>query len=158
MVTDAPLFFLERLSPARVEAIIAEQLTMPVGASMIHRIVAVMHHCPTLHKMGQVVARHEKLDPELRHRLQRLETMEPTTPLSAIMPILEHEQLPGLAGEGIQLAAAPLAEASVAVVLPFTWNVCGHRRAEGVFKVLRPGVQDRLNEELDIWPKAGHLH
>ena len=58
--------------------------------------------------------------------------------------------------DGIDLSAHPLAEASVAVVLPFTWRDggrAGHR--QGVFKVLKPGVEERLHEELEIWAELG---
>src|SRR2546423_1540436 len=46
---------------------------------------------------------------------------------------------------------ALLADASVAVVLPITWSDIGDpRRREGVLKLLRPGVEAKLAEELDV--------
>ena len=56
----------------------------------------------------------------------------------------------------IELSAHPLAEASVAVVLPFTWQGKRSRDPQhGVFKVLKPGVEERLFEELEIWVELG---
>ena len=45
-----------------------------------------------------------------------------------------------------------LAEASVAVVIPFTFEDphVGHP-VNGVLKVLKPQIEERLEEELDIW-------
>jgi len=42
------------------------------------------------------------------------------------------------------------------VVVPFVWQPAKDAAPQrGVFKVLRPGVQDRLEEELAIWPLLG---
>ena len=52
------------------------------------------------------------------------------------------------------LADRALAEGSVAVVLPFSWRQ-GGRSHDGVFKLLKPGIADRLGEELAILPALG---
>jgi ubiquinone biosynthesis protein len=52
---------------------------------------------------------------------------------------------------GVRLAPAALAEASVAVVIPFEDDGGRH----GVFKVLKPGVVERLEEELDLFERVG---
>ncbi len=153
LLTDALHFFLQRLSTHRLAAITAEQLALPETTSLEDRTVALLHHCPTLHKLGQVVARDQRLSLDLRKRLQRLESFRPTVSMAAIRKVIRRE-IGNPSGLGI--ASQPLAEASVAVVVPFTWREPGARDPHhGVFKVLKPGVEERLREELDIWSALG---
>ena len=152
LLEDALQFFIGRLSPVRQHALFAAQLALPTNASLARRALALFRLCPTLHKLGQVVAHDRRLSGELRRRLQELETMAPTDSLAAIRPVLEREvgHIPGL-----QVGRKALAEASVAVVVPFVWRQAGALPQRGVLKVLRAGVQDRLNEELVIWHALG---
>lgn len=149
LIADALAFFLERLPTARREEILSAQASLPLTASMPVRLVALMHACPTLHKLGQVVARDQRLDADLRRALQTLESLSPRTPLSTILPTIEQE-LGDLRSLELQLGGAALAEGSVAVVVPFTYPQ-GSTVHEGVLKVLRPGVRDCLEEELAVW-------
>ena len=153
LLADGLLYFLERLSPIRQQAIFAAQLGLPSNVSRARRMLALFRLCPTLHKLGQVVAHDRRLSLDLRLRLQELETLVPTDSLVAIRPLLERE-LGQIAG--LQIGRKAIAEASVAVVLPFLWRQAGGTLPQrGVLKILRPGVQDRLNEELAIWPALG---
>ena len=153
LVADGLCFFLEHLPPHRLAGIMAGQLEMPGSASLVERVVGLMRHCPSLHKLGQVVARDRRLAPDLRLRLQRLESLAPSTPTPDVLAAVGRE-----VGRAANLAVGTraLAEASVAVVVPFTWRERGAPTAqEGVFKVLKPGVEERLQEELDIWGALG---
>ncbi|MBL8415886.1 MAG: phosphotransferase [Propionivibrio sp.] len=153
LLADALLFFLMRLSPARQQAIYEAQRALPARASRSRRLLALFRLCPTLHKLGQVVAHDKRLSADLRRRLQELETLVPSDSLAAIQPVLERE-IGHIAG--LQVGRKALAEASVAVVVPFVWRQNGGTPPQrGVFKVLRPGVQERLNEELPIWSALG---
>jgi ubiquinone biosynthesis protein len=153
LLTDGLYFLLQHLSAHRLAAITAEQLALPETTSLMDRTVALLHHCPTLHKLGQVVARDQRLSLDLRKRLQRLESLPPTVPMSTIREII-HQELGS--PRGLTIASHALAEASVAVVVPFTWRESGtHTRHHGVFKVLKPGIEDHLREELDIWSALG---
>nr|VFK10233.1 MAG: ubiquinone biosynthesis protein [Candidatus Kentron sp. LPFa]VFK28466.1 MAG: ubiquinone biosynthesis protein [Candidatus Kentron sp. LPFa] len=154
LVAETMVFFLEHLSPPRLLEILAAQNRLPAEASLVQRLGALLHLCPTLHKLGQLLARNQRLAPALRERLQTLESMEPVTPLFSVIPTIER----GLGSDifsGIRLAPRPLAEASVAVVVPFSSrfpeeaNPSGEQG--GVLKVLKPGIEERLEEELDIW-------
>ncbi|HET6516550.1 MAG TPA: AarF/UbiB family protein [Thermodesulfovibrionales bacterium] len=53
------------------------------------------------------------------------------------------------------MAPKALAEGSVGLVVPFTMREGGSVSKHGVFKVLRPGVEERLQEELTIWSALG---
>lgn len=151
LLADALVFFLRRLPAPRLVAILAEQKNLPPHASPSQRLTALICHCPTLHKLGQVVARNRKLAPELRRRLQALESMEATTSLATMRPVIRRE-LGDLQAAGLRLAPTALAEASVAVVIPFSLP-CAQSSGStgGVLKVLKPGIEERLQEELAIW-------
>lgn len=156
LLADGLVFFLRRLPPARLRRILAEQSAKPLSTPVAERMLALLHHIPTLHKLGQVLARDRRLHPDFRARLQELETLEPRTPRSAIVRALDRE-FPRWRSAGITLAAHPLAEGSVAMVIPFTTNRCSHNNPgrDGVFKLLKPGIERRLAEDLEIWSSLG---
>lgn len=151
LLAEGMVFFLERLPEARLGAIVAEQLELAGNASAAARATALLAHCPTLHKLGQVVARQPGLDAELRRHLQALESLPANVDADTI-----HLQIAAELGadHGLRLADRALAEGSVAVVLPFSWRQ-GGRSHEGVLKALKPGIGERLAEELAILPALG---
>jgi ubiquinone biosynthesis protein len=150
--------FLGRLPRAAIAEILADQAALAATATPEERLVALAERCPALHKLGQILARDRRLAVELRGHLQRLESLPPTTPLEAIGATLAREIGP-LEPLGIELEFPPLAEASVAVVIPFH---CRDRGGDGpvsrgVFKVLKPGIEERLALELDLLQDVGTL-
>ena len=146
LLVEGLLHFLNRLPVHRRQEIIAAQIALGLGASAAERLVALLQQCPTLHKLGQVVARQPHLDGALRSRLVALESMPADVDVQLIVGRLRAQ----LAGASkLAIADAALAQGSVAVVLPFSWRARGHTR-EGVFKVLRPGVEERLRDELAL--------
>lgn len=157
VIADAVDFFLQHLSAHRLAAILTEQESLPDDASIAQRLTALLFHCPTLHKLGQVVARNQNLDKELRSRLQTLESMPVTTCENAINQIIASE-LKDMPKGAIELGSAALAEASVSVIVPFSLApVEATGPANGVLKVLKPGIEESLHEELEIWSKLGHF-
>ncbi|MDO8630985.1 MAG: AarF/UbiB family protein, partial [Phycisphaerales bacterium] len=154
LIVEGLAFFLERLPADRLLLLLNEQASL-VDRAAPERLVALLGHCPTLHKLGQVVARDRRLALPLRRRLQQLESMSPSTPIEHVRELLQRE-LPEEALTQVRLDHQPIAEASVAVVVPFEY----HRRdadmeIRGIFKVLRPGVADRLSEELAVFSELG---
>lgn len=151
LIAEALLFFVQHLPPHRLAHILVEQHALPRDASMSERLAALLRHCPTLHKLGQVVARDRRLAPELRQHLQALESMEPKTPVSAMSDDISRE-LKEFSASDIRLAPKALAEASVAVVVPFSHRPAANSVAsEGVLKILKPGIEECLGEELEVW-------
>jgi ubiquinone biosynthesis protein len=153
VVADGLTFFLRHLSPPRLAEVFGAQAALPADAGLPRRLVLFLHACPALHKLGQIVARHRRLDPELRRHLQELESLEARTPAAELRPVLEREL--AAAGEyRVRAAGRPLAEGSVAVVVPLTWSDpadgADAPRRPGVAKVLKPGVATRLGEDLEI--------
>ena len=157
LLADALVFFLQRLSPWRLERILSAQNRLSASTTIAERLVALLHHLPVLHKVGQVVARARRLDSSFRQQLQKLESLEPGIPISTVIRLL-HRECRGWQKAGIQLAEQPLAEGSVAIVLPFLWNESRHKRSiDGVFKLLKPGIKARLDEDLHIWCRLGEF-
>ena len=151
LVADSVLFFLERLPAQRLTQILAAQSILPADASAETRLADLISHCPTLHKLGQIVARDRRLGPGLRQRLQGLESMEPITPIAILTPTIRCE-IGAKCACALQIETQALAEGSVAVVIPFTSEERdGNRPVNGVLKVLKPEIEERLGEELEIW-------
>lgn len=155
VIRDTLLFFLQSLPLDRQWTIAREQMELPAHTSIIERLFALLHRCPSLQKLGQVLAHDRSLSPDLLGRLQALESMPALTPLSEITRIIRQELG---TPPGLELAPRSLAEASVAVVLPFTWTPSGQdAQIQGVFKVLKPGITEILHQELDIWSDLGEF-
>lgn len=153
LLVDGVCYFLELLPEQRLTGIFAEQFALDAETHFYDRVLNLLHQCPTLHKLGQIVARDRRLSIELRRSLQQLESMHSATSFEKISGEVK-QQLWSI--PGIKVASHSLAEASVAVILPFSWKESGsdniHR---GVFKLLKAGIAERLHEELDIWGKLG---
>lgn len=142
--------FLEGLSAAQQQAVLQDQAMLPPAATVSERVGQLVRSCPALHKLGQTLARDRRLLPELRMQLQRLESLPPSIPSHVIGAILTRELGP-LDRLGVALDFPALAEASVAVVVPF--RATG--RDQGVFKILKPGIEERLEHELGLLERVG---
>lgn len=150
LVSEGLLFFIERLPERRRAEIFDRQAALPADAADALRLVTLMRCCPALHKLGQVVARYRALDAELRQHLQELESLRTGLPLDDLMPTIEAELRATRGWKRLDVEPQALAEASVAVVVPLTWTPAGSADVRrGVLKVLKPGIVDRLHEDLE---------
>jgi len=145
-------WFLGQLSETRQQEILSDQLALGPFANASQRLEAVLRRCPTLHKLGQILARDKRLSPELRQSLQRLESLPPRMSIEQIKAVLRREKIDL---SGITLGDKPIAEASVAVIMPFTFNDAAGRQIAGVFKIVRPEAEKALEKELELWPDLG---
>ncbi len=111
LLAEGMAFFLERLPEARLGAIVTEQLVLSEKTSAAACATALLAHCPTLHKLGQVVARQPGLDAEQRRHLQALESLPANVEADTL-----HQQIAAELGadHGLHLADRALAEGSVA--------------------------------------------
>jgi ubiquinone biosynthesis protein len=155
-IVEGLRFFLRRLPAEDIAQIVSDQAGLSMTASNEERLVVLAERCPALHKLGQILARDRRLAPELRRHLQRLESLPATTPIESIREALDAEVGP-LDPMGIKLEPSPLAEASVAVVIPFVHAKPGRKPTteRGVFKLLKPGIEERLERELTILQDVG---
>jgi ubiquinone biosynthesis protein len=77
--------------------------------------------------------------------------MEPATPLAVVQQTIERE-IGKQCARALTIQPPALAEASVAVVIPFSSDgSLDMHPSSGVLKVLKPNVQEQLEEELEIW-------
>lgn len=154
-VVDAMMAFLGSLPEEQTAAILIDQMALDKDADVGARLVAIARHCPALHKLAQVLARDRRLPAEFRAHLQTLETMAPSHDLDWVRGEIESE-IGELAALGVSLDEQPLAEASVAVVVPFVWRADAAAPARrGVFKVLKPGIEAILERELGVLQGIG---
>lgn len=157
-IRGALALFLEGLSSEHQQAVLAAQAALPSDACPSTRLVELARSCPALHKLGQVVARDRRLSANVREKLQALESLPPAVPIGPIEETLARELGP-LDRLGVTLQPPALAEASVAVVIPFEYH--GHDPQspprEGVFKLLKPGIETRLDQELQLFERVGEF-
>ena len=152
-VKDALTVFLEGLPEERQGDILAEQAALPPTASISKRLGLMARSCPVLHKLGQILARDQRLALELRQQLQELESLLPSISTETIQNILAREFGP-LDRLGVTLETPAIAEASVAVVVGFQQQ-SGDVFQNGVFKILKPGIEQLLEEELELFENVG---
>jgi ubiquinone biosynthesis protein len=78
-----------------------------------------------------------------------LETLYPRTPAAPLISQIQ-TALPHAKGTyRIEFSDCALAEGSVAIVVPFTWKDDDAIEREGVFKILKPGIVERVVEDCD---------
>ena len=108
----------------------------------------LLSSCPTLHKMGQVVARDRRLDPAIRERLQRLESLAPAAPLESLQARVASLDLPG---DRRFVVDGTIAEGSVATVVSArSLNTSADGPERFALKLLKPGVKSIVEEELAV--------
>lgn len=151
IVHDGLLFFLSKLSPQRLMGIVANQTVMPDQSCGAERLLCLAKSSPTLHKLGQIIARNKHIDPEIRNWFVPLENGHYGTNPETIRLHIEQQIQAEKDWFSIRLGAGILSEASVGAVLPFCWRdpeSGGNRK--GVFKVLKPDVRELLSEERQV--------
>ncbi|WP_373500936.1 AarF/UbiB family protein [Desulfococcus sp.] len=150
IVADGIRFLISRLSIHRIAGLIADQAGAPQDIPPAGRLLILARKLPTLHKLGQMIARNRHLDPSFKGWLTSLENGPCTIPMDEIRALIHEALGEDPARLAVEIGPAPIAEASVGVVVPFRFTSDGSRRRRGVFKVLKPGVRERLREELEI--------
>lgn len=146
--------FLNALKPVYRNSLFEQQAMLPPSATAAQRLALLARSCPALHKLGQSLARERRLSANFRHQLQQLESFPPIMAMDVLHQELSSELGP-LEALGIRLMPQALAEASVSVVVPFVWANGEKQCRQGVFKVLKPGIAERLTHELDLLEKVG---
>ena len=151
LVHDGVEFFLGRVNRQRIIDLVVSQLTMHADTCCQARLLALAQRFPTLHKLGQLIARHPDIDPAVRQWLIALENGNYGTPPDELLVQIETELETTGKKADVQVASTILSEASVGAVIPFHWRSSPDADSQhGVFKVLRPGIRRHLDEELAI--------
>ncbi|HPF37593.1 MAG TPA: AarF/UbiB family protein [Phycisphaerae bacterium] len=141
--------FLAMAPPERAVELVAAQQSLPTDATSETRLVACMRCCPTLHKLGQVLARDKRLSQSLRTELQSLESLPSDRRVEEVRPVVERELGDAIQQYEIRLGPAALAEGSVAIAWPLTWRAPGETETQqAVAKIPHAGIRDRVAGEL----------
>ncbi|HMO85189.1 MAG TPA: AarF/UbiB family protein, partial [Lacipirellulaceae bacterium] len=147
--------FLGGLPEQRQQELAARQVALRPGVTLAERLGELAHQCPVLHKLGQSLARDPRLAPALRAQLRPLECLPSTVTVAQLQQAAERALGP-LKALDLELEGPALAEASVAVVVPFRRRSAPDVR--GVLKLLKHGVEPRLECELELLARVGaHL-
>jgi ubiquinone biosynthesis protein len=151
LVRDGIFFLLSRISSERLIKLVVHQLLMRENATGEERLIELAGQMPTLHKLGQTIARNRNVDPSLRRWLIRLENGLHGTDITEIYGKIRQELDHCIEKHSIKIDDEILSEASVGVVIPFT-SSDSHtgETTSGVLKVLKPRVKEHLAEELII--------
>ena len=155
VVRDGIEFFLSHVGRQRLIGLVADQLKLKSDVDTRKRLIELAKKIPTLHKLGQIIARNPNIDPAVKKWLIHLENGRYGTPLESIMRHIDGQL--GENGNRDRVTVEPiiLAEASVAAVIPYFWNESSSLEpVQGVFKILKPGIRKQLEEELIILEKT----
>lgn len=149
LVRDAIAVFLSRVDCRRLIDTVVDLMALGEEASAEAVLLETARHFPTLHKLGQMMARNPHIDPVVKEHLTCLEN---EGPVQASRQLLE--RLEGLLGMEASLSTMSLdgevlAEASVAAVVSFRSSL-DNSAITGVCKILKPGITEHLGEELAV--------
>ena len=152
LVRDSIQFVFSRLSAERLAAKLVDQMNLPLETPPASRLLLLISKMPGIQKLGQVLARHQPLEPSLRAALTELENgLSDASPKNIRGIISKQLGARSLRRYAVKLAPAILSEASVSAVVRFTWrNPETRRRERGVFKVLKPYVPAYFAEDLRL--------
>jgi ubiquinone biosynthesis protein len=154
-VREGLIVFLSGLPREWQDEVFARQLQLGLQSTLAQRLGELGRSCPVLHKLGQLLARDQRLAPELREQLRPLESLPPEIAWEEVQRQLRRELGPQRM-RGIELLQPALAEASVAIVVAY--NSGGTGPSGGVLKILKPNIEERLKCELDLLGSVGaHL-
>lgn len=151
LVRDGIELFLSGTAYPRLRQVLLDQAPLPASSAPGERLLKLVLHFPTLHKLGQLIARNPQLDPQLKKWLICLEQGDFGTDPDDQVDFIR-TQLASLNSRcRIMLSPRIIAEASVATILPCCWQNPGSSQTrQGVFKVLKPRIETQLEEELRI--------
>jgi ubiquinone biosynthesis protein len=155
VVRDGIEFFLSQVGRHRLMELVVSQLKLDPEAGTQERLVELAIRFPTLHKLGQIIARNPNIDPVVKKWLIHLENGCYGTPMDGIMERIGGQLEQTGNRDRVQVQPAILSEASVGAVIAFHWQrPSSEDRTEGVFKILKPGIRRHLDEELLILEKT----
>ena len=75
MVGDGIRFLLSRLTIPRIAGLIADQARAALNTPSGARLLMLAQKLPTLHKLGQMIARNRHLDPSFKQWLSHWKTV-----------------------------------------------------------------------------------
>lgn len=154
LVLDGIRFFLSHISHERLLDVMVRQIQMDRFSATEERMLELAKQFPTLHKLGQIIARNQNIAPEVKTWLVQLENGQYGTATDALLRHINLRLNPLGGPKTVRIEPFILSEASVGAVIPFTMHADNCRGViDGVFKVLKPDIRENLFEELAIFKK-----
>ena len=158
IVHDGIRFLLLHLSLPRLISLSADQLQLPDTVSAQERLILLAKKIPTLHKLGQIIARNQHIDKSFKIWLITLENGCYGTDINIIRQMIEAELGDHIRKFSIEIEPEILSEASVGTVAAFRWTDPDTGKiSRGAFKVIRPGIREYLTEELGLLAELAHF-
>ena len=157
LVREAFQFVFTHLSAHRLAVKVVEQVELPADTTPEQRLLRLIDKMPGLQKVGQVLARNPRLSPKLRRALSELENGMTGVTVEEVRGLIQERLGDRLGTYAVRLAPAILSEASVSVVIGFTWSQPGREREGGVFKVLKPYVPECFSEDMKLLQSLGEF-
>ena len=155
LVCDGLEYYLSQVSRPRLLGLVLAQIRMDPDAAPEARLLELAKRFPTLHKLGQVIARHPHLDPIVKRWLIQLENGRYGTPAAGLVARIRSQVRQSPEPSAVRLVPTVLSEASVGAVLRFDWYPPDRPAPiRGVFKLLKPGIRRHVIEELDLLEKT----
>ncbi|MBN1548358.1 MAG: AarF/ABC1/UbiB kinase family protein [Syntrophaceae bacterium] len=155
VLQDGITFFLSQVGRPRLIELVITQLKLNPEADTRERLLALAKQFPTLHKLGQIIARNPGTDPVLKKWLVHLENGCYGTPLEGMIERIGGELEKTGHRDQVNIRPVIISEASVGAVIPFQRNdPSSPEDVDGVFKILKPGIERKLEEELLILEKT----
>lgn len=155
LIQDAIAYIFMHLDERRLNAKIAEQMTLPFDTAPEVRLLRLISRMPGLQKVGQVLARNRRIPPKLRTALSQLENGLSDVTAAEIRAMIQERLGERLDQFAVQIEPAILSEASVSAVMRFTWCKPGQEREQGVFKVMKPYVPSCFAEDMKLLQSLG---
>lgn len=151
LIKDALVFFLSRISQERLIGMAVRQISLGEDAPPEARLLELAKGFPTLHKLGQIIARNPHIDPQVKQWLIHLESGSYGTDPGRILQKIKIAVDSTEERQCVAVDGRLLSEASVGAVVAFQWRQPGSaNHTRGVFKVLKPRIKAHLKEELGI--------
>jgi len=155
LIADAIRYVFMHLSEQRLQEKLADQMRLPIDTTPESRLLCLISRMPGLQKIGQVVARNQRIPPKLRDALAELENGLCDVTAAEIRTVIEARLGERLTRYSVRIAPEILSEASVSAVMRFTWCRPGHEREQGVFKVMKPHVPACFTDDMALLEKLG---
>ncbi len=155
LVCDGLEYYLGQVNRARLLELVLAQIQMDPDAAPQARLLELAKRFPTLHKLGQVIARHPHVDPVVKQWLVQLENGRYGTPAQGLVDQIQRRLRQSPERPHVRVHPSVLSEASVGAVIRFDWHP-PHRSApiRGVFKLLKPGIRRQVTEEVGLLEKT----
>lgn len=156
ILRDGLHYFLLHLSSERITVLFQDMGKDTFQITKESVLLLLAHTFPTLQKLGQIIARNKNLDPLMKCILTQLERGNQDVDYDVILNHITNQLSPDERAYIGSIENSLHQTASVATTLRYSFEKSTERSTppiEAIFKILKPGVEQRIIEELKILKK-----